>query len=457
MRRYYKQVLVLLFFVFVVAAAFVLTPNISIHTLGIDLERHGMRLGLDLQGGTHLVFQAGVKNPTPQEMEGLVNIIQRRIDAYGVVEPIVQRLGDDRILVQLPGVKDIEEAKALIGKTAQLDFREQKVDDKGVVEKDDKGQPVWIPAMAKGAGGQMKHLTGKFMNPTSAVVLDPTTGLPEVLFEFNEEGAGMFEEITTRLIEKPLGIFLDDQVISAPTVKAIIRSNGVITGITQEEGMVLAIQLNAGALPVPVSIVQEQDVDAILGADSLRKSLIAGIVSVVIIFLFMAVYYRLPGVLAGLALLFYAVFILAIFKLIPVTLTLPGIAGFILSVGMAIDANVLIFERLKEEIWTGRTLGAAVESGFERAWSAIRDSNLTTFISAGVLFWFGDRLGVTMVSGFALILAIGVAVSMFTAILVTHALLLATISMPFARDSNIFLPIGSRKTPSAEAEAARGR
>jgi len=449
LRRYQKQVLAVVLVIFVLSAGSVVIPDISIHALGIDLDRKGMRLGLDLQGGTHLVYKAQVPNVSSSEMDGLINIIQRRVNAYGVAEPVIQRLGDDRILVQLPGVKDIEEAKRLIGKTAQLDFREQKPGEPGKVE--------WVPSTAKGGGGVEKHLTGKFLRATSAVVADPNTGLPEVSFHLNDEGAQLFEQITTRLLGKPLGIFLDGEPISAPTVQAVITSSGVITGLTEREASVLAIQLNAGALPVPIAVVQERDVDATLGADSLRKSLFAGMVGIGIVLLFIALYYKLPGLMAGLGLLYYVAVVLAIFKLIPVTLTLPGIAGFILSVGMAVDANVLIFERMKEELWLGRTLGASIESGFDRAWTAIRDSNLTTIIAAGILFWFADRLGATMVAGFALILAIGVSTSMLTALIVTRTLLRSVAGLSATHNLLQYLPLGSRRPAAREGAPGRGR
>ena len=392
------------------------------------LGRQGLTLGLDLKGGSHLVYEADLSQKDPSQsdddaMRGVLGKIERRVNAYGVTEPIIQRQGHDRILVQLPGVRDIDEAIKLIGQTAELDFREIEFDEDGQAVLDDDGRERWIKAMAIGSDEEEKQLTGKYLKPNASVVLHPQTNEPEVAFEWDEEGAILFEQITKRNLQKPLGIFLDDQLISAPRVQAVIKEKGVITGLTLEEGRTLAIQLNSGSLDVPLKIIQEQDVDATLGADSIRKSLIAGAIGLGLIVLFMILYYRMSGLVASCALVVYGVVLMAIFKLAPVTLTLPGIAALILSIGMAVDANVLIFERMKEELRLGRTLGAAVEAGFNRAWPAIRDSNVTTFIACIVLYWFGGTLGAFMVRGFALTLFIGVALSMFSAIVVTRTFL----------------------------------
>lgn len=392
------------------------------------LGRHGLTLGLDLKGGSHLVYEADLSKKDPSQtddhaMEGVKQKIERRVNAYGVTEPIIQRQGGNRILVQLPGVKDIDEAIKLIGQTAELDFREQKLDENGKPVFDDEGNPEWVIAMAEGSDGQQRELAGKYLKPNATVVLAPQTNEPQVAFEWDEEGALLFTQITQRNLGKPLGIFLDNQLISWPIVKAVISNTGIIEGLTLNEGETLAIQLNSGSLDVPLKVIQEQDVDASLGADSIRRSILAGEIGLALLALFMLIYYRLLGFVACCALGIYGVLLLAIFKLIPVTLTLPGIAAFILSVGMAVDANVLIFERLKEELRSGRTLGAAVEAGFDRAWTAIRDSNVTTFIACIILYWFGGVLGAFMVRGFALTLFIGVALSMFSAIVITRTFL----------------------------------
>lgn len=419
-KDFWVLIFVLLLFGF---ALWVITP--------IDSERfgrHGMHLGLDLKGGSHIVYEADLSKKDPSQsdadaMTGVIQKIERRVNEYGVTEPLIQQLGTDRILVQLPGVRDINEAIRLLGQTAQLDFRELKLGPDGKPVVNDKGEQEWVIAKAKGSDGQERELTGKYFKPNAQVVISQQKNEPEVSFEWNSEGAVLFKQITERNLQKPLGIFLDNRLISAPTVQAVIEDRGVITGLTINEARTLAIQLNSGALDVPLTIIQRSDVDATLGADSLQKSLIAGLIGLALVVLFMVIYYRVPGVIAAVALAIYAVLVLAIFKMIPVVLTLPGMAGFIVSIGMAVDANVLIFERMKEELRMGKTLGAAVDAGFNRAWSAIRDSNITTFIACGVLYWLGGTLGAFMVRGFAVTLFLGVLVSMFSAIMVSRTFL----------------------------------
>ena len=396
--------------------------------------RQGLTLGLDLKGGSYLVYEADLSKKDPGQtvdaaMEGVVGKIERRANAFGVKEPIIQRQGENRILVQLPGEKNVDEAKKLIGQVALLEFRETTPDPSGGYAKDEKGDIKWTPAKATGSDSKEKELTGKYLKPNSKVLLKPGTNEPEVAFEWNDEGAVLFEQVTKRNLQKPLGIFLDNQPISAPTVQAVIKSSGVITGMDMKEAQNLAIQLNSGSLDLPLKIIQEQTVDATLGTDSLRKSRVAGAIGIVLVILFMILYYRMSGVVATLALLIYGVILTAIFKLVPVTLTLAGIAAGVVSVGMAVDANILIFERMKEELRAGRTLGAAVDAGFSRAWLAIRDSNVTTFIACIVLYWFGDTFGAFMVKGFALTLFIGVALSMFTAITVSRLFLMLAIKI----------------------------
>lgn len=400
---------------------------IDIRIGDFSFVRRGMTLGLDLQGGVDLVLEANLEQ-VPQgekgeKLEGVRQVIERRINAFGVTEPVIQKVGGTRISVQLPGVRDVEEAKSLIGKTAQLDFREQVMNADGTPVRDANGQPIWRKLSATDSRGETRELTGAYFKPNAAVTISPQTGRPEVAFQLTDEGASIMEQVTRRLVGKPMGIFLDDQLISAPTVQAVLSTQGVITGLSLQEAQQLAIQLNAGALPVPVTIIKEQNVDAILGADSVRKSIIAGEIGLLAVVLFMIVQYRLPGLIASLALINYAIYTLAVFKLIPVTLTMAGIAAFIISVGMAVDANILIFERMREELRAGRTMAAAIEAGFDRAWPSIRDSNMATFISCGILFWFGNQFGASLVTGFAVTLAIGVAISMFSAITVSRVLL----------------------------------
>jgi len=390
--------------------------------------RQGLTLGLDLKGGAYLVYEADLSKKDPsqtvdQVMTSVLNKIERRANAFGVKEPIIQRQGENRILVQLPGEKNVDEAKKLIGQVALLEFKETTSDASGQPQTDDKGEVIWKIAKGTGSDGQVKELTGKYLKPNSRVELKPNTNEPEVAFEWNDEGAILFEQITKRNINKPLGIFLDNQAISAPTVRAVIKSNGIIEGMDMKEAQNLAIQLNSGSLDVPLTVIQEQTVDATLGSDSIKKSIVAGAIGLILVALFMILYYRMAGVIATLALIIYGIILTAIFKLVPVTLTMAGIAAAVVSVGMAVDANILIFERMKEELRGGRTMGAAVDAGFNRAWLAIRDSNVTTFIACIVLFWFGDTFGAFLVKGFALTLFIGVALSMFTAITVSRLFL----------------------------------
>src|ERR671938_702906 len=431
----------------------VLPGNPGIH-IG-SFVRQGAKLGLDLQGGTQLTLQADLSQvPADQQgtaMQGVLNVISRRVNAYGVTEPEIQTLGSDRIIVQLPGLKDTEEAKRLIGQTAKLEFKEQNAG----------GQ--WVPATGQ-LNGQTVALTGAYLIPgRQQVTFASRAGLPDVAFEFNSDGAQLFGQITQRLLNKPLGIFLDGQEISAPTVQAVLTNNGVITGLSLDQARLLALQLNAGALPVPVSIQSETTVDATLGADSVHKSIVAGELAMIVVIAFMLLYYRLPGLAASLALIVYALVTLAIFKLIPVTLTLAGIAGFILSVGMAVDANILIFERMKEELRSGKTVAAAIRAGEDRAWPSIRDSNTSTLITCGVLYFFGQQFGATIIMGFALVLAIGVLVSLFSAIVVTRMFLELLLNSRWAHTARLFgmeitsAQIGGGAPSSRRAMAAGSR
>ena len=396
----------------------------------------GLTLGLDLRGGSQLLYEADLSKKDPsitdeEAMSAVIEKIQRRVNEYGTTEPVIVKQGTNRILVQLPDVEDINEAISLIGKTALLDFREQEFDASGIPVFDENGNPVFKdePARAIGSDNKEKELTGKYLKLAYQDV-DPYTG-SVVAFEWDSEGALLFEQITERNLQKPLGIFLDDALISAPVVQAVIGEKGIIEGgFTVDEANTLAIQLNSGSLDVPLTVIGQENVDPSLGADSIQKSMQAAIIGIILLFLFMILYYRLPGLVACISLVIYGVFFLAIFSIFPITLTLSGIAGAILSLGMAVDANVLIFERMKQELRAGRTPGAATEAGFNRAWPAIRDSNITTFIACAVLIWLGrsSAFHASMVSGFAITLFIGVALSMFTAIVVTRTFLRLIIS-----------------------------
>jgi preprotein translocase subunit SecD len=400
----------------------------------------GFTLGLDLQGGSRLVYSANLseKDPSMTDAEALASVkatIERRVNAYGVSEATVRTMQSAQgsfIEVELPGVKNIDEARKLIGQVAELDFREQVVNATG--------NTTWVIAKAVGSNGTEEELTGKYLKPNATVQTDSQTNKPEVAFEWNTEGAVLFKQITTRNLNKPLGIFLDNELISAPTVQAVIEAEGVITGVSLDEAKTLAIQLNSGALEVPLTEVGRDDVGPTLGADSLNKSLLAGIIGLSLVILFMIIYYRVSGLVACLALIVYAVLNLAVFRLIPVVLSLPGIAGFIVSVGMGVDGNVLVCERLKEELRSGSTLQRAVEQSFTQSWSAIWDSNVTVFIACAVLLWLGTRtvFANPTVTGFATTLFIGVALSMFTQVVVTRAFMRTVVKSGLAKSPRAY-------------------
>jgi len=409
--------------------------------------REGIRLGLDLKGGIHMVYEADLSSIEPgkeaEAIDSAIAIIKKRVDILGVTEPVIQKQGENRILVELPGVSEAEKAKNLIGETALLEFRER------IINED--GEEEWIPTTAT-IDGEEKVLNSSYFRENTRVGHDPYAGIV-LFFEWNEEGSKLSEEITRRLLHKPLGIFLsgehllgaDGQPI-APIVEAVITTSGIITGLTESEAIELSKLLNAGIIPIPLNPIYEQTISPILGANFIDLSARAGVIGIILVMLFMIIYYRLPGLLASLALIFYGCLVLALFKLIPVTLTLAGLGGFILSVGLAVDANVLIFERMKEEFRTGRTLGAAVEAGFERAWTAIRDSNITTFIACIILYWLGSAIVQSApVTSFAATLFIGVAVSMFTAIVVTRTFLRLFVGTPLAPKISLFSIYSGRK------------
>jgi len=402
--------------------------------------REEMRLGLDLQGGIHMVYQADFSDVEPgaedEAIAGAMAVIERRINILGVTEPLIQKQGSDRILVELPGVSEAEKAKNLIGQTTLLEFREQGVDEEG--------NPAWVPATAT-IDGKEKILTSGYFKENTYVGQGSLSQIM-LYFEWNEEGSEISGEVTGRLIGQPLAIFLsgepllgDDEQPIAPIVRSQITDRGQIEGLSLGEATELSQLLNAGRIPVPLNPIYEQTISPILGADFIDMSVKAGLIGIILVMLFMIVYYRLPGALACLALIFYGAVVLAIFKLIPVTLTLAGIGGFVLSIGMAVDANVLIFERMKEEFATGRTLGAAIEAGFNRAWMAIRDSNVTTIIVCLILIWLGSSIVESApVTGFAVTLLIGVLVSKFSAIVVTRTLLRLFVGKSLARKRSLF-------------------
>lgn len=374
--------------------------------------------GLDLQGGTSITLRADMSRVPQSERQGALDsaqaVLERRVNLYGVSEPVIQTVttnNDYRIVVELPGVNDTQ-AKQLVGATAQLTFWEFATASAQVIPN--------IPISAYGKLVRQTNLTGKDLSG-STVVFDQNTGAPEVQLNFTSVGAQKFADITKMNVGKPLMIVLDNIVLSGPTVNQVITGgSAVIQGsFTTDQANQLSIELQAGALPVPLTTLASQTVGATLGQDALAKSLFAGILGLIIVVVFMVLLYGRLGVIASVALFLYTLIVLSIFKLIPVTLTLAGIAGFILSIGMAVDANILIFERMKEELRLGKPLTTAMELGFTRAWSSIRDSNVSTLITSFVLFEFGTGI----VRGFALTLAIGVLISMFSAIVVTRTLI----------------------------------
>ena len=560
----------------------------------------GLTLGLDLQGGSHLIYQA--INPetglpggvTEDQMKSLSRTIERRVNASGLGVPIIQILGEDRLLIQLPGIRDPGRAKALIGETARLEFKHrttdvpprvvenitdadivsvkaEKVQSDGtfITEEEQKNEvtsdpietaealvveftaegfekfsqvfqtlitsanksismaqtgtlipparlginiegqeqlryetlglnmyPVWtemrgeselvvnkfiiaLPSSDDGSKGAISVENANIKIGTTPTIsfeisegyIDEDIGLsgddlenaypsqhqasgaPIVNIEFNERGTKAFGELTTEIYAKQqssgirdqIAIILDGKELIAPVVNSpITAGTAIIQGgdFTLERVKDLALLLESGRLPVPIQLLQERDVDAMLGADSLRKSVIAGIAGLSLVLFFMILYYRVPGLIASLSLLIYAMIVLTIFKMLPITLTLSGVAAAILSIGMAVDANILIFERMKDELRTGRTMLSSINIGFNRAWPAIRDGNVSTLITCAILYWFSDQLGATIVQGFAITLAVGVAVSMFTAITVSRTLMRVVALTPVSRNVRLFIPTG---------------
>jgi preprotein translocase subunit SecD len=473
--------------------------------------RERLKKGLEDKFESLQTFQAiETPAPTPDQMEGVLDIINRRVNAFGTEEPIIQTIGDDRIIVQLPGAtgsitrvifsepveredvltvlvrqelpftsldqensrayriksntlgsaqkseleaelarqlgvviesfqvtSGIDEAKALIGQTALLEFKERTCLDPFCVEYQD----------------SEIGLTGDDLERADPVVDSTGVGW-SISIQFNDRGSEIFSDLTRRIVgveSKRIAIILDDEQLLAPVARAWIRDGrSEITGnFTREEVRTRSIQLDSGRLPVPLKIIQESDVDALLGAESLKKSLMAGVIGLGLVMIYMVAYYRMAGLVAAVSLVVYSLIVLAIFKMIPITLTLSHIGGFILSIGIAVDANVLIFERMKEEVRIGRTLASSMEVGFNRAWPAIRDGNVSTLITCIVLIWFGDRLGGGLITGFAISLMIGVLGSMFTAVVVSRNLLQLLAWIGLGRRINLFTPERLRRAGDA--------
>ncbi len=455
-----KQRSVLILILVVIIASIIVLVNIP------------LRLGLDLRGGSQLTIQLKPSEAVPTIDERVLisvqSVIENRVNELGVSEALVQTVGQDQIVVQLPGVNNPEEAERVLGGTAQLDFREQKAGTEQQLPVElqvQQGIKQQIEAAKKKGDSQALATAIESLNKSNEAIAQlynspvlrgqdlkdaypepvQSTGNWNIGLVFSSEGGDKFAELTKNLAGtgRTIGIFLDNDLLSAPSVPVEFADTGitggraVITGrFTAEEANTLAVQLRGGALPVPVEIVENRTVGATLGRDSINKSVYAGVTGLILVLIFMVIYYRLPGLIADFSLLIYALLSLALFDLLGVTLTLPGIAGFILSIGMAVDANVLIFERTREELKAGKTLYRSVESGFYRAFSSILDGNVTTVIACVALFWLGTGL----VKGFALTLGLGVAVSMFTAITCSRSFLFLALDFPKLRKPQLFCP-----------------
>lgn len=433
-------------------------------------------LGLDLRGGSQLTIQVKttpeIKQIGERELEAVQTVLGNRVNGLGVSEPVIQTAGNDKILVQLPGVENPEQAERVLGGTAQLEFKTQKPNtepqvfalrssraqlraeqadllaaeerDEAAIEKNTQALKNNQEAISELFDSWEPKLTGKYLN-NARPNPQQNSNLWAVGLEFNQEGGRLFADLTKNLAGtgRSIGIFLDNELVSAASVGVQYANTGIAGGnaeisgsFSAEDAQGLAVQLRGGSLPVPIEIVENRTVGATLGRDSILRSIYAAVGGLALVLIFMVVYYRLPGVIANIALIIYALLTWACFALLGVTLTLPGIAGFILSIGMAVDANVLIFERTREELRAGKSLYRSVESGFYRAWSSILDSNVTTLIACAALFTFGFGL----VKGFAVTLAVGVAVSMFTAVTCSRTLMFLAIRIDSIRKPELFCP-----------------
>ncbi len=426
-------------------------PGLHLTTGNFSIDRDiRIHQGLDLQGGLQVLLQADV--PPEQEvdfdartMEAARVIVDNRVNGLGVTEPLVQLQGERRIIVELPGIEDPDQAIATLRETGLLEFVEagqtpllegMRLRTSLDVDGDEGAETITATETLTGTealtateyayDGRVFNtiMTGRHLK--DADLSTDNLGQVVIAFELTDEGAEIFRNYTTQHVGDIVAIVLDKEVVSAPVInQPITTGSGIISsnapgGFPVEEARDVAIKMKYGALPVPLAVVENRTVGPTLGQDSIQRSIRAGAIGLFVVFLFMITYYRLPGFLADLALIVYALINVALYKVIPVTLTLPAITGFILSTGMAVDANILVFERMKEEIRAGRSPRVAMETGFSRAWPSIRDSNLSTLITCAILFWFGSQFGASIVKGFAITLAIGLTVNLFTAIVVTR-------------------------------------
>jgi preprotein translocase subunit SecD len=445
MRRYHRWIILILI-ILAVAIWIDLPNNPGIHVFGIERDIT-TSLGLDLVGGVQALLEADLPADTPIDAEAMQTartIVENRVNGLGVTEAVVQLAGDRRIVVELPGETDPEralatlkqtgllefvdlsslspdQAFALVGTTIETDFArsEESQQEEGV-----EPSQIYPTVITGSALGNVGVTTGP-------------TGDYQVAFELKSEEAKIFSDYTTKNVGTVLAIVLDKQIISAPRInEPITDGQGVISGdFTLEGANELAVQLRYGSLPIPLTVVETRTVGPTLGSDSLQKSLVAGLIGFTVVILFMILYYRLPGIVADIAIIIYAILAFAIFRFIPITLSLAGIAGFLLSTGSALDANILFFERIKEELRSGRTLSQALDIGWRRAWPSIRDSNIAILITCAILFWFGSSFGATIVKGFSLTLALGVGISLFVALIVTRTLMGLVVS--YLKPSNI--------------------
>jgi preprotein translocase subunit SecD len=424
-------VLILLFGASVALFVFKSEPrlNKNFETASSFFKNHPFRLGLDLSGGSHLIYKADVsavpKGQVSESMDALRDVIERRVNLFGVSEPVVQVQkggfvtgGDQQLIVDLPGITDVEKATQMIGQTPLLEFKTEapKTDKPQEVKVDKDGHAV----LDIGANYQSTELTGRYLK-NATVVFDPNTNQPKVSLQFDATGTKLFAEITKANVGKTVAIFLDGAPLSTPVVQEEIPDGqAVISGnFTPNEAKQLVGRLNSGALPVPISLLSKQTIGASLGDSAVHAGVKATIIGFLLVALFLIVWYRLPGLIAAISLSIFVFIMLSLFKLMPVTLTAAGIAGFIISMGVAVDANVLIFERVKEELRSGKNIHDAVANGFSRAWPSIRDSNISSFLTVLILFFFGTSL----IKGFALTLGMGVVVSMISAIMFTRVFL----------------------------------
>jgi len=391
-------------------------------------KNHPFRLGLDLSGGSHLIYKADVSGvqagEVAESMDALRDVIERRVNLFGVSEPVVQVQGggfisggEEKLIVDLPGITDVEEANKMIGQTPLLEFKTEVPE--GTPQKATVGEDgvVKVDASPKFVSTE---LTGRYLKKAT-LEFDQNTREPRVNLQFDETGTELFAKITKENIGKMIAIYLDGAVVSSPVVREEIpNGQAFISGsFTPIEARLLVGRLNSGALPVPISLISKQTIGATLGDSAVHAGVKAAVLGFLLVALFLILWYRLPGIIATVSLSIFVVIMLALFKLLPVTLTAAGMAGFIISMGIAVDANVLIFERIKEELRAGRSIVDAVSAGFSRAWFSIRDSNTSSIITSIILFWFGTSL----IKGFALTLGMGVLVSMFSAIIVTKIFL----------------------------------